>query len=233
MKARNIMTIDVVTVAPDTPIDKTASLLLRHRISAVPVTHERAVLGIVSEGDLMRRAESGTERARSWWLAMFTDSETLAREYAKTHGRRAIDVMTRHVVSVTEDTDVADIANLLDSHRIKRVPVVREGKLVGIVSRADLLRALIDSRPKALLSTTMEDRDIHDAILKRARAQSWADVAMLNLVVHGGDVELWGLVESEEQRNAMRVLAEGVPGVHAVRDHLSVVPHWSGYVGGI
>ncbi len=114
MKARNIMTTDVVTVSPDTTVNQIASLLLKHRISAVPVTHDGSVVGIVSEGDLMHRPESDTERAQSWWLRVFTDSDTQARDYAKTHGRRAIDVMTRHVVSVTEETPVGDIASLLD-----------------------------------------------------------------------------------------------------------------------
>lgn len=230
MKARDLMTTDLVTVTPDTPIEKIALLLLEHRISAVPVMHDQAVVGIVSESDLLCRPENGTERARSRWLAMFTDSETLAREYAKTHGRRAIDVMTRHVLSVSEDTDIGEIANLLESHHIKRVPVMRDGKLVGIVSRANLLRALIDPRQRAALSKTMRDRDLHDAILSRARAQPWADVTMLNLVVHGGEVELRGIVESEEQSNALKILAEGVPGVQAVRNHLDVVPYWSSTV---
>jgi CBS domain-containing protein len=227
MKARDIMTTDVVTVAPETPVSRIASLLLERRISAVPVTSEGSVLGIVSEGDLMHRRESGTARARSWWLETFTDSETLARDYAKTHGRRALDVMTRHVISVTEDTDIGEIANLLETHRIKRVPVVREGKLVGIVSRADLLRAIISDRSASAPAGATDDRGLHDAILKRARAEPWADVVMLNIVVRGGDVELWGIIASEEQRNAMRVLTESVPGVRSVRDRLTVMPHWS------
>ncbi len=227
MKARDIMTTDVVTVAPDTPVTRIASLLLQHRISAVPVTSERIVLGIVSEGDLMHRPENGTERARSWWLETFTDTETLARDFAKSHGRRAVDVMTRHIVSVTEDTDAGEIADLLDSRRIKRVPVVREGRLVGIVSRADLLRALIAGRSAPAPGRATDDRGLHDAILKRARAEPWADILMLNVVVRGGDVELWGIVSSEEQSNAMRVLAESVAGVRSVRDNLKVMPHWA------
>lgn len=227
MKARDIMTTDVVTVAPDTTVKEIASLLLQHRISAVPVTQGGKVLGIVSEGDLMHRPESATERARSWWLRAFTDSETLAQEYAKSHGRRAVDVMTRHVVAVAEETETAEIANLLDSHRIKRVPVVRGGKLVGIVSRADLLRALVAGQSASIRGNPTDDRGLHDAILKRVRAESWADVAMLNVVVRGGDVELWGIISSEDHRNAMRILVEGVPGVRAVRDNLSVMPHWA------
>ena len=228
MRARDMMTTAVVTVAPDTPVAEIASLLLKHRISAVPVASEDGrVLGIVSEGDLLHRPENGTDLARSWWLQAFTDSETLAREYAKTHGRRAADVMSRHVVSVAEDADAGQIAALLDSRRIKRVPVVRNGRLVGIVSRADLLRSLIARRNGSGTEWLADDRAIHDAILRRARAEPWAEIVMLNVVVHDGDVELWGIVSSEEQRNAMRVLAEGVPGVGSVRDSLQVMPLWA------
>lgn len=227
MKARDIMTAEVVTVAPDAPVERIASLLLENRISALPVVDsERRVVGIVSEGDLMRRPESGTERLRSWWLRTFTDSDTLAADYAKSHGRRARDVMTRHVVSVTEDTDVRDIAALLESHRVKRVPVVRQGRLVGIVSRADLLKALTAARA-APAAGTPDDRSLHDAITERIRAEAWAAPIILNVVVTRGEVELWGFVSSEEQRNAIRVLVEDVPGVRGVRDNLSAMPSWA------
>lgn len=226
MKARDIMTSNVIAVSPDTPVERIAALLLENRISAVPVIdHDRHVLGIVSEGDLMHRPESGTERRRSWWLEAFTDSETLAHDYTKTHGRRADDLMTRHVVSVTEDTGAADIAHLLDSHRIKRVPVVRNGKLVGIVSRADLLRSLIAAgNASAALGRATDDRTLHDEILKRMRAEGWTRSAMVNIVVQNGEVELWGLTPSDEQRNALRVLVEGVPGVRGVHNQLNVMP---------
>lgn len=227
MRARDIMTTEVVAVAPDTPVADIASLLLKHRISAVPVTSDGSVLGIVSEGDLLHRPENGTEHMRSWWLTAFTDAETLARDYAKAHGQHAVDVMTRHVISVTEEAEAGEIASLLDRHHIKRVPVVREGRLVGIVSRADLLRALVAGRSASLPGSAADDRGLHDTILNRARDEPWADIVMMNVVVRGGEVELWGLVASEEQRNAMRVLAEGVPGVHLVRDNLRVVPHWA------
>jgi CBS domain-containing protein len=227
MKARDIMTTDVVTVAPDTTVRQIATLLLKHRISAVPVTHNGHVVGIVSEGDLMHRPESATERVQSWWLRAFADSETLARDYVKSHGRRAVDVMTRHVVSVTEEAAAADIARLLDTHRIKRVPVMRDGKLAGIVSRADLLRALVTGGLESVPAAAADDRGLHEAILKRARAEAWSEVLMLNVVVHGGDVELWGIVSSDEQRNAMRILVEGVPGVKSVRDRLTVLPSWA------
>lgn len=226
MKASDIMTTNVITVSPDAPVRQIASLLLQHRISAVPVIdYDRHVLGIISEGDLMHRPESGTERARSWWLEILTDSETLAHDYAKAHGRRAEDLMTRHVVSVREDTAAADIAHLLESHRIKRVPVVRDGRLVGIVSRADLLRSLIAAGDSvSTQGGATDDRKLHDGILTRIRKEAWTRSAMVNIVVRGGEAELWGLVPSEQQRDALRVLVQGVPGVRGVHDHLNVMP---------
>jgi CBS domain-containing protein len=228
MQARDIMTTNVIAVSPDTPVSRVASLLLENRISAVPVIdHDRQVVGIVSEGDLMHRRETGTGRPRSWWLEFAADTETLARDYAKTHGRRAVDVMTRHVVSVTEDADAATIASLLDSHGIKRVPVVRHGKLAGIVSRADLLRALASAPPPAGPPAAADDRTLHDAILRKMRAEPWSQDVMVNVVVSGGEVELWGFVASDQQRAALRVLAENVPGVRAVRDQLRAMPRWA------
>jgi CBS domain-containing protein len=225
MQAREIMTTDVLTAGPETPVGQIASLLLQNRISAVPVVdYDRHVLGIVSEGDLMRRPETGTERPRSWWLNFITDAGTAARDYAKTHGKRAVDVMTRHVVSVTEDADVRDIASLLETHRIKRVPVVRDGKLVGIVSRADLLRALVAVPSTAAQASAPDDRTLHDAILTKVRAEPWSNAVMLNVVASGGEVELWGFVTSEEERAALRVLAETVPGVRVVHDKLNILP---------
>ena len=143
MRAKDVMTSPAVTVRPDATVEEVAKLLLRRAISAVPVTGEDGGLsGIVSEGDLMRRVESGTERVPSWWLRAFGDDDAAARDYAKSRGRRAADVMTREVVTVGEDATLPEIAALLERHRIKRVPVVRDARVVGIVSRANLLQGL-------------------------------------------------------------------------------------------
>ena len=229
MRARDIMTTDVVAVRPDTPVRDIATQLLERRISAVPVVDEdRRVIGIVSEGDLMRRQEAGTERHRSWWLRLFGSSEEQAQEYVKSHGRKAAEIMTRHVVSVTEDAEVAHVADLLESRRIKRVPVVREDRLVGIVSRADLLRALIAAPAAASVPT--DDRRLYEAVLTRLHAEPWTEVMHLNMVVHDGEVQLWGIANSHEEREALRVLVENVPGVRAVRDGVRVLPrHLLGY----
>jgi CBS domain-containing protein len=230
MKARDIMTTNVVSVRPDTPVRELATQLLERRISAVPVVDsDGRVVGIVSEGDLMRRQETGTERQSSWWLRLFGYSDELAQEYLKSHGRTAADVMTRHVLSVTEDAEVAHIADLLESRHIKRVPVVRQDRLVGIVSRADLVRALIAAPPPPT-APPGDDRKLYEAVISRLRSEPWADLLHLNIVVQNGEVQLWGIANSEEEREALRVLVESVPGVRAVHDGVRVMPrHFLGY----
>ncbi|MBI3707671.1 MAG: CBS domain-containing protein [Proteobacteria bacterium] len=223
MLARDVMTRMVATVTPTTPVDEIAGLLLGRSISAVPVVDaEERIVGIVSEGDLLRRPETGTERRRSWWLELISDPRSLATDYVKSHGRRAQDVMTRHVVSVTETTSVAAVADLLEARRIKRVPVVRDGKLVGIVSRADLIRVLARGTTKVAGFAALDDRSIRAAIIGQLNREPWANPFFINVVVENGTVELGGAVGSDEQRMALRVLAEGVPGVRQVVDHVSV-----------
>ncbi len=231
MLARDVMTTAVTTVAPATPVPEIAALLLDRHISAVPVVDaDNRILGIVSEGDLIHRAESDTERRRSWWLALLrTGSEDRAREYVKTHGRRAEDVMTRDVITVGEDTPLGEIAELLERRRIKRVPVVRDGRLVGIVSRADLLRELVAGRAAAQAPVTADDRAIRERLLRELDAQGLVPTRYVNVVVTDGVVHLWGLVDGPEQARAIRVAAENIPGVRAVEDHLGRRPP---YVGG-
>lgn len=226
MLAKDVMTTNVVTVGPETPVPEIAQLFLKHRISGTPVVGpDGRLLGIVSEGDLLRRAETGTERHRSWWLTLVGGAEELAREYVKTHGRRAADVMTREVVTVAEDTPAAEIARLLEERRIKRVPVVREGRVVGIISRADLLRGLASWTPVEAPASA-DDRALRERVLKSLRSAGLAAPALVNAVVTEGVVHLWGAVESEEERRACRVAAESVPGVRAVENHVGVTPRW-------
>src|ERR1700751_1969479 len=142
MRAMDVMTSEVITVDEDASVQSVAKLMAKHGISAVPVVDkDDRVIGMVSEGDLLHRAETGTERRRSWWLEMMSSTNQLAGEYIKSHRVKVKDVMTRGVLSVTEEPPVADIAVLLETNRIKRVPVLRDGKLVGIISRANLVRA--------------------------------------------------------------------------------------------
>lgn len=224
MVARDVMSRQVVTVAPETPVSEVARLLLERRISAAPVVDAQGrIAGIVSEGDLMVRPETGTVRPRSWWLSLLTGGEDAA-QYVRTHGTRASDVMTREVVTVAEDTPLAEVAGLLEERRIKRVPVVRRGKVVGIVSRADLLRGLASARRPAPRASAASDRAIQERLTKVLARQGWAALGQVNVVVTGGVVHLWGLVDSPEQRQALRVAAERIPGVRGVQDHLGEIP---------
>ena len=205
---------------PKTDITKIAKCLLERRISAVPVVDaSERLVGIVSEGDLMRRAESGTERRPSWWLSLLADPERQARDYVKSHGRLARDVMTRKVITVSENAPLEKIAALLEKYRIKRVPVVRNGKLVGIVSRSNLLQGLVAHGTSHAPSA--DDRKIK-ARIEKALAKTGVRKEYLNVVVSKGHVDLWGIVESEAQKEAVRVVAENIVGPKAVNNGITV-----------
>lgn len=221
MRAGDVMTTRVVTVGPDTAVRTIAQTLVERGISAVPVVDgEGRLLGIVSEGDLMRRAEAGTERQPSWWLDLLASPEDKARDYSRAHGLTARDVMSREVVTVDEDSSLASVAALLERHRIKRVPVVRDGALVGIVSRANLLHGLIAAQP-ASAATAGDDSAIRERILA-AVAEAGLAEPYVNVVVSGGRVQLWGMVSSEAEKDALRVAAETAPGVVAVENNVVV-----------
>ncbi len=223
MNAADIMTPDVITVGPDTPLDQIVTLMLDGRISGIPVVDEDAVIGIVTEGDLLRRVELGSEPRRSHLLELLSRATPLAAEYVRSHGRKASEVMTESVITVDDTTPIAEIARILETRRIKRVPVLRDGKLVGIVSRANLLRALA-TRLQATAPSQVDDQRIRTALLTELRAHKWgAMVAQLDVTVENGVVELWGVVHSQEQKMAVRVLAENMPGVTRVEDHLEDV----------
>jgi CBS domain-containing protein len=219
MKARDVMVSPVITVAENVSVRDVAAKLLQHGISAVPVVNDRSQLvGIVSEGDLMHRSEVGTERRRSWWLAGFVGTETLAADYVRSHALRVNDVMTRNVVTTTPDAPLHEIAALLEKNSIKRVPVVENGELVGIVSRANLVQAVASTRKR--LDLPLSDSAIRDKLLAHLKRQPWAHTGMLNVTVADGVVDLWGATESDAERSAIRVAAESAQGVRAVNDNL-------------
>ena len=231
MKAKDVMTPYAVTVAPDSTVGEVADTLLTHGISAAPVVEGEKLVGIVSEGDLVRRVEIGTDRRpRSWWLRLFTDDTALAAEYIKSHATRVRDIMTRKVVTVTEDTPLADVATTLEKNRIKRVPVLRDGRLVGIVSRANLIQGLAAARATPLPQVEPDDSTIRAAVLDALRSQSWSSVGTADVTVTNGVVEFWGIFRSEEQRDAGRVAAENVAGVRKVEDHRVPISIPHGYV---
>jgi CBS domain-containing protein len=230
MQVKDVMTTSVAAVPPHMAVEDVAAFLLERRISAAPVVDDDGrLLGIVSEGDLLRRPETGTERPRSWWLSLFASSTEAAADYIKTHGRRAIDVMTGDVVTVGEDTPLSEVAGLLERNRIKRLPVVRDGRLVGIISRADLLRALAAARPAPAPPSAADDRAIRDQLMAHLRKVGLPHLHLVNVVVSDGVVHLWGLVDSEVEGKALRIAAEEVPGVRAVESHLATrrasLPH--------
>lgn len=227
MKASDIMVTDVVSVAPDATIADAAALLLKHRISGVPVVDNGRLVGILSEGDLLRRVESRTERRRSWWLEMFTGTDTLAAEYVKSHGNKVRDVMTTDVVSAPHDASLADIADLMERHHIKRIPVVRNGTMVGLISRANLLQALASMRG-SVAAPSVDDRAIREEVLNRIKAAPWGVAWGLNVTVKDGVVDLWGGVTSEEQKSAIRIAAETMPGVKKVNTNLFVQTYQTG-----
>jgi len=227
MQARDIMTEHVITVGLDTSVREIATLLLDQHISAVPVVEaDGALAGVVSEGDLIHRSELGTELpGRSWWLRIFEDTSKLAERYSKSHGAKARDVMTRDVISVDETAKLNEIAELLETRHIKRVPVTRDGRLAGIVSRANIVRALAASPQVQPEPASDDDQNIRREILELLRAEPWSKNWNTSVFVNNGVVEFWGVVDSEAERNASRVAAEEIHGVVEVRDHRGTQRH--------
>jgi CBS domain-containing protein len=221
MQAQDVMTTRVVAVAPDTPVTEIAKLLLERQISAVPVvSDDRRLLGIVSEGDLTHGL--GQEGAkRSWWLDLLASPQAKAEAYLRSHGRLASDLMTREVVSVTPDTPLPEIARLLETRRIKRVPVLRNGELVGIVSRADLLRGFA-LQPSA--DANADDRVLRERLTVEFERSGVRSHAYVNIVIRDGAVHLWGIVPTQEEAEALQRAAERVAGVASVESHLAVHP---------
>jgi CBS domain-containing protein len=220
MNARDVMAHDVVTVGPDEDVAKALQLLVDHDISALPVVDgERHVIGILSEADLLHRQQIGTEKHRAWWLEAVTPASVLASDYAKSHGRKVAELMSVDVISADEDKSLSELANILEKNRIKRVPILKDGKLVGIVSRSNLIQALA-SAPSQPENDQLADRGIRSAILARLAEQSWTDFGERNIVVTNGVVNLWGLVGSPEEHKALLALAESVPGVREVSDEM-------------
>ena len=218
MKAMDVMVRDVITVRPDDEVAVAIKLLAEHDVSALPVVDDGGkVVGVISEADLMRREEIGTERHRSWWLEAMTPGAILAGEFAKAHGRKVREIMSHTVVSAAEETPLGEIAGLLEKHRIKRVPILRDGKLAGIVSRSNLIQALATS-DVAAGSDGLSDRSIRGELLDRLGEQTWTDFGSRNVIVRDGVVHLWGLVGSPQEHKALLALAEQVAGVKSVSD---------------
>jgi len=226
MRAMDVMTTNVITVDPDTAVQALATLLSERGISGVPVVDKDGrLVGIVSEGDLLHRAETGTERRtqrrRSRWLDTFAADQEAARDYVKAHGRSVQEIMTREVISVSDTTELADIATLLETKRIRRVPVVRDGKLVGIVSRANLVRALAMMKNQPTIDADNDDRTIRQKLLTELQGHEWVHMWGADILVRDRVVHLWFSDDrSEDERQAVRIAAENIAGVRQVQEHI-------------
>jgi CBS domain-containing protein len=230
MQVKDVMTRPVISVGPDDTVERAIRMMLQNHISGLPVIDSSGRLqGIVTEGDFLRRAETATQRSRPRWLEFLIGPGRMAEEYVRTHGRKINDVMTSEALTVTEDAPLEEVVNLMEKKRIKRVPVVRGNKVVGIVSRANLLRALASIAGEAK-PTGSDDQTIRERIVAEFQGQKWAPVNMIDVIVRNGIVELWGTITDERERQALIVAAENVPGVKRVNDHITWIEPTSGMV---
>ena len=229
MQVREFMTGDVITVRADTPVHGIAALMVEKRISGVPVLdNDGRVIGIVGQGDLLHRTEVGTERRHRWWLRVFGDPNALARAFSKAHGLKAHDVMSRKVVSIGPDAELREAADLMDSHKLKRLPVLKDERLIGIITRGDLVRALAQAKV-ARSPRLLDNGTVYKALNERMRSHGWLNSSLINVGVDSGVVQLSGFVQSTDQRDALRVLAEETDGVVRVDDQLKIgIPSYSG-----
>jgi CBS domain-containing protein len=227
MRAHQIMTRSVITIAPDATILEAANIMLRQHVSGLPVVDAAgALVGIVSEGDFIRRGEIGTQRKRGRWLKFLLGSGTTAADYVQEHGRKVSDVMTRDPVSITEDTTLDEIVNAMETNGVKRLPVLKDGKLAGIVSRANLLQA-VAGLARDIPDPTADDDHIRSRIIAEIENKDWSPLG-LNVIVRGGIVHLSGVITEESSRQAAKVAAQNVAGVQKVHDHLCWVDTMSG-----
>ena len=228
MKASEIMTRRVLTVAQDQSVVDAARLMLKRRVSGLPVVSATGELvGMITEGDLLRRAETGTERVRAGWLQFVLGPGRAAEEFTRARGRRVSEVMSAPACATTEDASLDEVVRLMERHRIKRLPVLRGGKIVGIVSRANLMQALLDNA-KYETASLANDRQIRKKIVAEMEKQSWAPKALVEVHVEDGAVTFTGTILNEQDRAALKVLAENVPGVRAVRDDMIWIEPFSG-----
>jgi len=219
MKVKHLMTLEVIKVAPEDTIQHAIRLMLQNKISGLPVVDSDKLVGIVTEGDFLRRIETGTERKRHRWLEFLIGPGRLADEYVHTHGRKVSEVMTVDPYTVGEDADVGEVVRLMEQHRVKRLPVMRGDELVGIISRANLMQATA-SLARAVAPGTGDDAAIRDNLIAQLGKQEWAPLNLINIAVNDGVVELSGAITDIRQRNALKVAAENIPGVAGVRDNL-------------
>lgn len=228
MKAEDVMTREVISIDPDSTVLQAARLMLQHRISGLPVIDANGQLvGVLSEGDFLRRRETNTEKRRSRWLEFLMGPGRIAAEYTHSHGCKVSEAMTRNPQTVSETASLEDIVELMERHRIKRVPVLCGEEVVGIVTRSNLMRAMV-SVARAVPPPATDDMAIRQRLMDEIQKAEWAPSATIDVVVRDGIVELWGVIIDDRQREALKVAAENIPGVKTVKDHLVWVEPMSG-----
>lgn len=221
MLVRDIMSARVVSVSPDTRVSEVVAVMLREHLSVVPVTEHGTLVGLVREANLMHRHELGTGRdpaSRPWWLRLMTGEQCPAT-YVESHAFKVADIMETQVASVSEDSPLSEVVDLLDARNLRRVPVVSAGTLVGSVGRADLVRALAAAASPQSAQLPMDDEAIHRALRAELESQPWWYPTQSRFTVIAGVVHFRGLVESADEVTAARVAAEGLPGVQGIVDH--------------
>ncbi len=227
MRAHQIMTRSVISVTPDTTVVEAANIMLQRHVSGLPVVDEKGKLvGVVSEGDFIRRSEIGTQRKRGRWLRFILGPGKSASDFVHEHGRKVSEVMTEQPLTITEDTALAEIVDLMERNNVKRLPVVRGDKVVGIVSRANLLQA-VASLARQVPDPTADDDHIRNRIIDALEKTDWCPFG-LNVIVRDGIVHLSGVITEERARQAAVVATENVEGVKKVHDHLCWVDTMSG-----
>jgi CBS domain-containing protein len=228
MRARQLMTRDVITVTPHTTIEQAAKIMLQTHISGLPVMDDAGrLLGIVSEGDFLRRAELGTGRKRPSWLQFFLGPAKAASEFIQERGRKVEDVMSRDPITVGEETPLEELVRLMEKHHVKRLPVMSGGTLTGIVTRTNLLQA-VAGMAHEIPDPTGDDDHIRDRIIRVVNATDWRPISF-EVTVRNGIVHLHGIITSDEARQATIVAAENTAGVMQVHDHLCLVDTYSGF----
>lgn len=212
--ASDVMSTRLATVAPGVNVRLAAELMLKRKVSALLVLDtKKRLVGICSEGDLVHRAELGSRKKGSWWLNLVARDRDMARDYARAHGRLVSDAMSRNVVSVDPQTPLATVVALMERHKIKRVPVLDEGRAVGLVSRADILAAFVRTAKATSAQKALDDVAALDAIRKAMGQESWAGATLVSVTVNAGVARFSGIVATAAQRDALRALAENVPGI--------------------
>ena len=222
MKVADVMTRGVISVAPDDTLHKAAELMLRYDLSGFPVLDHGKLVGVITEGDFLKRAEIGTAPSHSHWLKLFVTPETLAGEYTHAHAGKVGEVMTRDLVTIRENASLAEAVELMEKHHVRRLLVVENNVVVGILSRRNLLHAFVAATPKAP-PEPLSDAAIRQQLDAELERQTWIARHAVETTVEDGVVSLQGTVRSKDERQALHVAAENIPGVRQVIDNLQEI----------